>query len=383
MDKKAQTVIKYLIYLYLIIFPLGKLARLTLLGFSVDSVDLIVLLIAFITPFASLHTRVVPNWLKAFISFWVWVIFSLICSNLVFGFGWEKLSLFYFIRLTTYLLLPWAAYISINNQDKKNMVQLMLIDIFIISILGWLQYFIYPDLRQLKALGWDDHLNRLVSTFLDPAFTGIILVLGFILGYFSLKNIKIKLVYLQTIFISLLFTYSRASYLSLFLVFFGFLLYKSKKTIFLLVSMYILTLLLLPRPGGSGAELERLHSINLKIQNYKESMVLINSSPLVGFGFNNLCLVKENLLTSHSCYGLDNSFLFIIATTGIMGLIFYFEIIRQLLYSTAKNTYGRIFVYSVVALTFHTLFTNTFFYNFVLGWLALLIAISRSSTQSK
>ena len=37
---------------------------------------------------------------------------------------------------------------------------------------GILQYALVPDLRSLHILGWDDHLNRLAGSFLDPNFTG-------------------------------------------------------------------------------------------------------------------------------------------------------------------------------------------------------------------
>lgn len=383
MVKKTQTVIKYLIYLYLLIFPLGKLLKTTIYNYQIDASDFIVLLIAILTPVASLKINKIPNWLKAIISFLAWSFFSLIVTNITYAIGWQKLSLFYITRLSSYLLLPWAVYISINKKDKQNLTQLMLVGTVFISIIGWLQYTFYPDLRQLKVFGWDDHLNRLVSTFLDPAFTGIFLVFGLILGNFIFKNKKLKFGYLSLIFISLLFTYSRASYLSLIVVTFFAMLKKSKKTLIGLIFAFIFVIFILPRPGGSGAELERVHSIFSKFQNYEQSVQLINKSPLIGFGFNNLCFVKNENLLSHSCSGLDNSFLFVVATTGLVGLLFYLEIGRQLLLSTVKNIYGQIFLLSTVSLLVHTLFTNTLFYNFVLGWMGILVGISRSTNQNK
>ena len=50
------------------------------------------------------------------------------------------------------------------------------------SVFGILQYLIWSDLTALKYLGWDDHLLRMVGTFLDPTYLGLILVLGIIIA---------------------------------------------------------------------------------------------------------------------------------------------------------------------------------------------------------
>ena len=72
--------------------------------------------------------------------------------------------------------------------------------------------------------GWDDHLYRLIGTFLDPGFTAIILVFGFLtsLAYYlkpaapkgGFKN-KYFLLISIFLFVSILFTYSRAGYIAL------------------------------------------------------------------------------------------------------------------------------------------------------------------------
>lgn len=46
-----------------------------------------------------------------------------------------------------------------------------------IMLLGFLQYIFIPDTRFLSILGWDDHYYRLLSTQLDPNFTGLLLTI--------------------------------------------------------------------------------------------------------------------------------------------------------------------------------------------------------------
>ena len=85
------------------------------------------------------------------------------------------------------------------------------------GILGLMQFFLYPDLRNLMYLGWDPHYYRLFSTLLDPNFVGIILVLTLILGcgLWKKKQKNFFLMIGQLIgFVSLLLTYSRSSYVS-------------------------------------------------------------------------------------------------------------------------------------------------------------------------
>ena len=53
----------------------------------------------------------------------------------------------------------------------------MLISGSLIVLLGFIQLMFYPALRNLYYLGWDEHLYRMFSTFLDPNFAGAFFVL--------------------------------------------------------------------------------------------------------------------------------------------------------------------------------------------------------------
>ncbi len=109
---------------------------------------------------------------------------------------------------------------------------------------------------------------------------------------------------------------------------------------------------------------------------------MIEKSPIFGIGFNNVCVAKQVLLQEknvglHSCSGFDNSILFIIATTGIVGLIVFIQLILGIVSKTQQNSFGAALIASLVAIFIHGMFTNTFFYSFVLGWIAILIGITR------
>ncbi|OGM31053.1 hypothetical protein A2630_00055 [Candidatus Woesebacteria bacterium RIFCSPHIGHO2_01_FULL_44_10] len=346
-----------LIFLYLILFPFGQLLRMDLLGITIHSTDLVVGIIAVYT---LLTTKRYPKVFGKFLSLFAVMVFSLFLNYGLFTLS----SALYLIRFIAYSFL--FVFVWKNFQDKKKLLtQGLLVVGVATAFFGWIQYFWQPDLTALQYFDWDDHLYRLVGAFLDPAFTGVILVFTALLA-FSQKRLRLGLILVLT----LAFTYSRASYLA-FLAGLVFLIPKKviKYSPLLLVAGFLL-LTLLPRPAGYGVILTRTHSIIAKAQNYTESVQIIKEYPLFGVGFNNLCEFRGGDSRSHSCSGLDNSLLFIWATMGVVGLILFGDLGIGLV----RNT-SRLFLASAIALLVHTQFTNTLFYPWVMGWIAILWGI--------
>ncbi|HEX6977512.1 MAG TPA: O-antigen ligase family protein [Patescibacteria group bacterium] len=377
-----------ILFLYLVLFPFGQLTRLeiVLAGTRVPfyPTDFLVLFSAVLF----LVSRKKVFYLKTSISSFLAVcVFSLLFSLTIFKVSSLSVGILYFIRLSSYLIFFANIWNLVKNDvylKKLIFNSLIIVGVFV-AVFGWVQYFLFPDLTGLKILGWDDHYFRITSTFLDPAFTGIILVFTFLLtlGSFNKKNKIGNILLCVFLLITIAFTYSRSSYIALF----GGSLYllfstSRRKAALLLIAGLLAILPLLPRPGGEGVRLERLNSVFQKVVDYKESAVLIDKSPVFGLGFNNICAAKIKFLgevniNSHSCSGLDNSFLFVIATTGMVGLIIFFKLIYDFIATTEKSMYGKVFLATGVALLIHTMFTNTLFYPWVLGWIAILAGVSR------
>ncbi len=363
-----------LIFIYFIIFPFGKL-----LGTIPDL--LIILIVIF-----SLRSKIIQNGQKQVNALVTIFIFSLFFSLSFFNLPQIFTGFLYLVRLISYIFFSQIILQKFSKEkSKKELIFNSLISIGIfIAIFGWIQYFLFPDLRALKTLGWDDHYFRLTSTFLDPAFTGILLVLTEVLVLIKTIKKQSKTNYFINLFliITILLTYSRSSFLSLFFsVLFLLFKFKKKFLLFLLV-LFILIIPFLPKTSGEGTNLARTNSINQKFINYQESIDLIKKSPIFGVGFNNLCIAKNSFLNkdnalSHTCSGLDNSVMFIMATTGVVGLIIFIQLIFSIIKNTELNLYGWGLIVSFVAIFIHGMFTNTFFYNFVLGWMAILIGVTR------
>jgi hypothetical protein len=266
-------------------------------------------------------------------------------------------------------------------KNNKNLLLgcLLIISVFS-SIFGWVQYLLYPNLKFLKILGWDEHLYRLSGTFLDPNFMGLIIVFGI---FVALKNISKRknifiLVLLLFLVISLFFTYSRSSYLA----FIGgvFFLYKRINLIkyFAFLGFFILFLTILPRKGGEGVRLERISSVVNRIDYAKKSLPFVYKYPLFGLGFNNMCFerLRDNIdnikVNSKACSGVDSSLYLIIITTGLIGTILIFDLTRYLLISSIDIRYLNLFNAIAFSLLIHSLFVNSLFYSWTLGYFAVI-----------
>jgi O-antigen ligase len=231
----------------------------------------------------------------------------------------------------------------------------------------------------MKTLGWDDHYFRITSFLLDPGFAGIVLVLGLVIAL-QKRRLPLILGFIMTI----LLTYSRASYLAA-MAGCGYLLLRKirvQNTVKIL-AIILLSLFFLPRPAGEGVNLLRTRSISARALNYAQTFEIIETNPLFGIGFNNICFAKHKLdpglKSVNSCSGADNSFLFVLATTGLVGGVIFIHEILKLVKGTSHDEFGEIFKGSGVALLTHSFFSNTIFYISTMAWFAILIAISRGA----
>lgn len=390
--KNINNFIEILIFLFLVLFPFGQIIRinLNLLGTNIvlHPIDFVVGvgLIIFL-----LESYKKPKIFRYIFSFLGAALFSYLLSYATFGSEKIYIGGLYLFRLFAYssfFVLAWNETRA-SKRYSKNLFSSLIIVSFAVSIFGFLQYFIYPDTRSFAIWGWDDHYFRLLGTFLDPGHTSIILVFGFLaalVSYLEKQNKKLLLV-LGTIVVSIAFTYSRAGYLALVSgLFIVLLLKKNLKLFFIAILAFALLVVLLPRPGGEGVKLERTASITLRVEDYRETLTVFGKAPLFGVGYNNMCRAREKLLgqtnlNSHACSGSASSLLLVLTTTGILGFTIFVNLIYKLVANLAKNTYGLTFLSCLVALLVHSLFVNSLFYPWVMGWMGLLLSISLRSSK--
>ncbi len=375
-----------IIFLFLVIFPFGQLLRINLnifnLAITLQPIDITVLLALAYVIFRKNRPQ---KYFRYILYFLISSLFSFLLFSQLYPSKLLLTGLLYFIRFVAsigFFLFVSAQFKT--EKQKLNLLNYLIAVIAVVGIFGWLQYFLLPDFRPFKILGWDDHLFRLIGTFLDPTYTGIILVLGFFMAL-GKKSIWLILFFLVTV----AFTYSRASYLALAggLIFFAF--WKKQYFMpFILIVIFSISILLLPRPFSEGVQLERTQSIFGRFKSYSEGLIIFRNNPVFGVGFNNYCYakqiyIKSNDLTSHSCSGSDSSLLNILVTTGVVGFIIFVRMLVSIYKRVKNDMYGTVFVICSISLFIHSFFSNSLFYTWVLSLMAILagLGIIRNSEE--
>lgn len=386
--KKKLNIVEILIFLYLVLFPFGHLLTIRINVFDknipINASDFISFFFL-ISYFFQKKTRF-PFFIHYLRNFFLLLMFSqllFICSN---GLKNSVIGLLYLLRLVSYsamFLAIWNYCLQRKNFIKKIIDYLIVVSLFE-AVFGWIQYVLYPDIRTFTIWGWDDHLFRIVGTLIDPTFTAILLVFGVILSLIQYQKTKNKkfIVFLIPILLALYFTYSRSGYISLIVGVLTYLSIQKKiKIAFIVIPLFLLGIIFLPRPSSEGAHLERTFSINAKIVNYFETVKIFAKNPIFGIGYNNLCFARqyyfnETNMDSHSCSGTDSGILLILATSGIVGFIIFSSFIYMVFKELKKNYLGIIFISCFSALFVHSQFSNSIFYPWVLGYFAFLTAAS-------
>jgi len=371
---------KLLIFVYFGLFPLGQLTKLPMVwpGVNLYLTDIVVGLLGLLGVLGRLGKRKEkPPLAKPGLIFILICLLSLLINTPRLVVGECLVAGLYLVRLIAYFGLYLIAYEYRKTIPYKKI--LMVVGLTV-AVFGLFQYVFWPDTSFLKYLGWDDHYYRLIGTFLDPGFTGIILVLTLILLIESKLSIR-RYTLIAISYLALALTYSRTSYLGL-LGGVGAIGIKRKNAKIFLVAVLtvILTLVLLPKKsGGEGVNLARVSTIEARIGSWQNAWLIIRKNPLFGVGFNTYRYAqqKEGLLaddwqTNHAAAGVDNSFLFIWATTGIFGLLGLLGLLGKIFHRTWERSL--VAFVTLAAVLVHSLFTNTLFYPWAMGWLAFILA---------
>ncbi|NMC36630.1 O-antigen ligase family protein [Candidatus Beckwithbacteria bacterium] len=373
------------VLLLTLLLPFGNLERVSLvnqtINFYLHDLLIAVLLLSQIK-------QIWPSFIRHryLIGFTLFSIVSLILSLDFLQAKEVLIASLYLWRYLSYLI-----FFLILMQYKYDWLQFRLpiylsFSIILSMLFGLVQYFAFPNLESLYSAGWDRHNYRLVGTWLDANFTGLLLSMFLLWIIYKLlklppnpyKLLVFKKRYYSILallaFITLLLTYSRSSFLA-FLIALLVLFFKKNRYYFLAIALVFLILIpFLPQRFGEGTKLLRTSTIEARLGNYQQGIELFKQKPLFGYGFNTLRYIRNNqeelALPSHSAAGLDNSLLFLLVTVGFFGtsqFILFWH--RQL-----KNLAKPIVISLAVAIVVHSMFTNSVFYPFVMLYLYLFLA---------
>ena len=400
-----MALLKILLSLLIIFFPIGEIGRLQFSnGVSVSINDILLFLTVFFWGVYRLTTKkAFPDpFLKKPIILFIFIAFvSLILNVINLNTQSFFVSLLYLVRWAFYASLYFVLF-DFDKKFKKIISYLLLFSGFLVVLVGYIQYFLYPDLKNLYYLGWDEHLYRMFSGFLDPNFAGAFFVIYFIFSLNFLKDSVQRKKYFQIIiygfisvisFLAILLTYSRSALIMLFLSL-GIYLVMIRKGKLLILFSVLLMLLIFVSPKSfqtEGTNLLRSVSSEARIQSMQQGITIFEKSPVFGIGFNayryaqNKYLGLNNIYwqTTHSGAGTDNSFLFVLATTGVVGFAAYLFLLFRLFKLAKKNLknnfFSLILFSSLAGLILNSLFINSLFYVFILEWVWILASLTENS----
>ncbi len=366
-------ILTILIYITFFFFTFGQLGRLSFLDQQINFYfyevwlffSLIVLILKYrLQPVFHFYRQFkYLYWLIGFLFFSYFIYWSKIS-------WWQNLTgLLYQLRFLSYFL--YFIYLRYHLKKTKEFVVVLkksvryfiLITIFSTAV----QYWFYPDLRNLIYQGWDPHYLRAFGVFFDTAFSAGILSMIFFYLYFS-KEKFLGLIY----FIFIFLTFSRWVIISFIITFTIFLWQKKKLSwiIFLFFAVGVI-IFLIPKPFGEGVNLTRVFSIKSRMVDYQNGFFLWKKNPLFGLGYNRLRYLKEGqVLSSHSAASFHSSFLVILVTGGIFGLVFF---VLGLIELIKISQFSR---WLIIFLSLASLADNILLYPFILFLLFNLILIS-------
>lgn len=299
--------------------------------------------------------------------------------SLVYNYNFS--GVLYLFRFIFYSLFFWIGY-ELSKNGKKEVIQKVLLLIgILIGGLGFVQLLLYPDLTFLTDFGYDPHIFRLTSTFLDPNFTGAFLTIIYAAGLIRYMQIKSKwlLGILFILFMAIILTFSRSAWIffgmiNLFVIWF-----VPKKIVLGLVIFSLLAVIFIPRiqqriMGAVSIDI----SAKERLLSWEKGINLFKLSPVIGIGFNNIKTVSidQGLIRpftpdgGNSGNGIDSSWLLILVTTGVIGLVcygyFYFALCWYYLRATKSNRSDQktylILTGILVGLFVQSQFINSLFY---------------------
>lgn len=383
MDFTKKVFLKFagpLFFLYFILFPFGQLLRFGTEAVTLNLIDVIVCLISglFLFFFFTQKNVETEEFTKPLLCFLGICAFTLLLGSLRISSVDTLDGTLYLLRFSAYFGLYFAGQIYFKDRSLVN--YLFVVGLFIF-LFGVVQYILFPDLRSLAIYGWDEHYYRLAGTFLDPGFTGILLSLWVLLCLNKTID-KNKTYFFFAILgaLAVMLTYSRASYLALIA---GVLIisYLRRSVLLpaILILVFVFSVVFISKPQGEGGNLTRSSTIDARFLNYTNAQKIIIENPLFGIGFN--LYRAYGIANGHASRSVDSSLLFVTATTGVAGLATLLYLLLEIVKASLRN-HNFIFVASLGAVLIHSIFQNSFFYSFVLGWLLLILARGETRESS-
>ena len=364
---------------------LSEFGRVELDGFSFLMLDLVAPIILGIWLFQKFWQKEKIEFDRAavwLLIFWLIAITSLAVGNLELSSAEFQ---FAFLRLLRFITISGLFLVARDLPKKaaEKSLRILFLEGTIFALAGFVLLQLIPDFQEagLADIGWDPHIGRLTSTFLDPNFAAG--AFAFLLALLGGKFLRTKILRTQVWFsilggifgVALLLTFSRSGLLALGIS--GLVLgtWANRKILLAMIIVGVLAISASPRLAERVSELGQSVSsfgetslqvldptAQLRVESWQEGWRIFAENPILGSGFGTYKF-EQNFADSdsHAATGSDASLLNLAATTGILGFLAFVVFLVNLFWVNlqAKN-WG--FLAALVGLLVHSIFVNSLFF---------------------
>lgn len=385
-----------LIIIIVFLFPIGQVFRIDIgNGVALNSLDIGVTVLAIVTIIKAIFQKKLPKFLIPLGLVGLIGVVGLLVNKTLTTAAFT-ISVLYLLRFLTYALIACGVFL-LPAKQKEYLWKALVVGGGIVVVAGYIQYFFYQSLSSILYEGWDPHLYRMFSTFLDPNFTGVFYVLYFLLTLHMCweqksRQYKIGLGVLSILgFFGVILSFSRGAYVDMGVGVLVYIFLRGYKKVAISIPLVVVVIGFLFTyfvPYGEGKNLFRTQSTHARLVSAENALTIFEKNPVWGVGFNSYRYAQHryhlsnayNWEDSHSGAGANNSFVFILATTGIFGGVaygwFWIKVLKKSLQDwKKKQPYAIFFIASWVVLLVSGIFENTLFYPSLMVWLFILVGL--------
>lgn len=245
----------------------------------------------------------------------------------------------YWVRLMLYVLFAGTVWREASQRPHRQRLLWWgtLFWLALQAVVGIAQYLLFPDSRILFFLGWDDHLSRAFGTLFDPAYFGLLMAIGAVAVLPQLVSKTTRwwaLAVFSLCFLALSLSYSRSAYLAYISMIGVMAVLERQRRWLLFIPLLIVSLVLIPKDGGGvGQNLVRTSTLQMR-QEVAEIHVR-TTQPIEwilgrGWYYESTARVHQQtlgqpaqILPQHS-QAVDNTWLHILLSTGVLGCVLLF-----------------------------------------------------------
>ena len=310
------------------------------------------------------------------------IAYTVVCIASLFVAINKKAAVMELGRFWTYIILFFVILVFVDNEeDIKRIVKLFIVSILLTCIYGLSQYFMKSTKFLDATIGMGT--GRVFSSFVNPNYWGAFINLVFfpilMLAKNKVKNYRFLYVLLILLFTNSVLSYTRGSWVGMVI---GFVLLSILYNIKLLIPVAAIVPLsfFVPKLWQRIMSIFDLKSLTIgeRFILWKTGYMMFKEHPILGVGNGNYnfryrdYVVKyPELYLDRPLYSVHNSYLKVLAETGILGIISFIGVIAfyiNEIINVYKNSSNKLakdmsiaFLCSMASYLFQNISNNLFF----------------------